>query len=132
MTSKKLDMRAMLAAVDEPEPTPTTDAEPPAPAAAPTPIQTKAVAKPRKAPPAAAAEGPRWTNFEARSTRLREDQVDALADLGRRLKNNRINKTERITESTLVRIAVDLLLAEQHRLVGDTEAELTASLGVKP
>jgi hypothetical protein len=42
--------------------------------------------------------------------RLRPDQLDALTALARRLNRERKGKGERITENTLIRWAVDLLL----------------------
>jgi hypothetical protein len=60
--------------------------------------------------------------------RLRPDQVAELAALRRRVAANREVREERITDNTLVRIAVDLLLAHGDQLVGDTEDQLRASV----
>jgi hypothetical protein len=68
--------------------------------------------------------------MERIDARLRPDQTQALADLARRLQRSRRSRSERITANTVVRIAVDLLLARAGDLAGSTEAELRASLGL--
>lgn len=60
--------------------------------------------------------------------RIRHDQVRDLADLRRAVAANRTDKTERITDNTLVRVAVDFLLAHRELLEGNTEDELRASV----
>jgi len=60
--------------------------------------------------------------------RLRPDQVEALARLRRHLAAQRTQRTERWTDNTLVRVAVDLLLAHADRLHGNTEDELRESV----
>jgi len=45
--------------------------------------------------------------------RLRPDQLDALTALARRLNRERRGRGERITENTLIRLAVDALLANE-------------------
>ncbi len=61
------------------------------------------------------------------------DQVDALAMLRRRLGRQRTRRGEEIlTDNTLIRVAVDLLLTRADELHGDTEAELLASLIERP
>ncbi|WP_206281483.1 hypothetical protein [Streptomyces prasinopilosus] len=52
----------------------------------------------------------------------------ALATLRRRVAAERTDKTERITDNTLIRIAVDLLLRHSHQISGNTEAEMRRSL----
>lgn len=76
---------------------------------------------------------PRYTAFLPKTARLRADQITALGELTLQLQSARERKEERITDNTLLRLAVDLLL-EKHRneLSGSTEAELRASLGVAP
>jgi hypothetical protein len=71
---------------------------------------------------------PRYLALQRKETRLRSDQVDSLIALRRRVTGARTRKTERITDNTLVRVAIDLLLANGHRLAGDTEDELLESL----
>ncbi len=62
--------------------------------------------------------------------RLSEEQVDALADLVRRLNRARHGEGERLTQNTLLRVAVDLLLTRADELLGVTEDELLVSLGL--
>lgn len=74
---------------------------------------------------------PRYKTFTRTEARLRPDQVTALGDLRRHVAANRANRTERFTDNTLLRVAVDLLLAHREQLHGDTEAQLRASLGIE-
>ncbi|MFE4875147.1 hypothetical protein [Streptomyces sp. NPDC056682] len=74
------------------------------------------------------ADGPKWQSLERKETRLRTDQLAELAALRRRVSGQRRNRSEIITDNTLIRVAVDLLLTRAGRLRGDTEAELLASL----
>jgi hypothetical protein len=60
--------------------------------------------------------------------RLWPEQVPALAALRRQITQARTVKAERITDNTLLRIAVDLLLANGDRLSGNTEDELRESV----
>jgi hypothetical protein len=60
--------------------------------------------------------------------RIRPDQSEDLAALRRRLLRGRVDRTERITDNTLLRVAVDLLLAHAAELAGDTEDDLAAAL----
>lgn len=75
--------------------------------------------KPGEAPPAQASppgEGPGerplppYLTYVRKECRLRPDQLDALTALARRLNRERKGKGERITENTLIRWAVDMLL----------------------
>lgn len=52
--------------------------------------------------------------YVRKECRLRPDQLDALTALARKLNRERKGKGKRITENTLIRWAVDLLL-EQYR-----------------
>jgi hypothetical protein len=72
--------------------------------------------------------GPRYLGLARKDVRLREDQVQALSDATRRLSRQRTNKAERITENTLIRVAVDLLLSRLDDMAGDTEEALLWSL----
>uniref|UniRef100_A0A0C1NIE8 Uncharacterized protein n=1 Tax=Tolypothrix bouteillei VB521301 TaxID=1479485 RepID=A0A0C1NIE8_9CYAN len=65
-----------------------------------------------------------------KEARLREDQIEQLTTLARKI-NRRRKGGERITENTLIRIAVDLLLSKQQELAGTTEAELYQTLGLE-
>jgi hypothetical protein len=71
---------------------------------------------------------PRYLRLTRKEVRFREDQLDALDRVVRRLVRARRGGSERITENTLVRVAVDLLLERADALSGGTEAELLRSL----
>lgn len=58
---------------------------------------------------------------------IRSDQQTALDDLARVLHDARSVKGERITANTLIRVAIDGLVAHGGRLYGDTEEQLLAS-----
>ncbi|MGW6605155.1 hypothetical protein [Streptomyces sp. NPDC055036] len=55
---------------------------------------------------------------------MRDDQYSGLTTLARDLMDARTRKSERITENTLIRVGIDLLLTHSELLVGDTEEEL--------
>ncbi|MEM4670664.1 MAG: hypothetical protein QW650_09135, partial [Thermofilum sp.] len=55
---------------------------------------------------------PPYLTYVRKECRLRPDQLDALTALARRLNRERRGKGERITENTLIRWAVDLLLQQ--------------------
>lgn len=74
---------------------------------------------------------PKFRALERKDVRLRADQLDGLARLTRDVSAARVSKRERITENTLVRVALDLLLEQSDRLAGDTEEELRASLSAE-
>lgn len=94
----------------------------PAPVAPPGNSQT--VGRPRSG----SEDQPRYRQMVRTEARLRPDQVADLAALRRRVAAAREVKEERITDNTLVRIAVDLLLAHSDQLAGDTEDQLRASV----
>lgn len=71
---------------------------------------------------------PKYLTLERKDARLRADQLDDLATLVRRLSRQRHQRTERITDNTLIRVAVDVLLQHTDVLAGDDEAELRNSL----
>ncbi|MEU3521836.1 hypothetical protein ABZ770_42525 [Streptomyces sp. NPDC006654] len=75
---------------------------------------------------------PRYLTFPRTEARLRQDQLDSLAALRRAVAANRTDKTERITDNTLLRLAVDLLLKHAGRIRGNTEAEMRQSLTGEP
>lgn len=58
---------------------------------------------------------------------IRSDQQTQLDDLARDLHDARSVKGERITSNTLIRVAIDGLLAHSGRLHGDTEEQLLSS-----
>lgn len=73
-------------------------------------------------------EVPKYRTFVRKDARVRGDQADALAQLRRRLSSGRVDRSERITDNTLIRVAVDLLLEQSDGLAGETEEELTESV----
>lgn len=77
-------------------------------------------------------EVPKYLQLERKEVRLRLDQLDALTTLTRRLNRARKGKGERLTENTLIRVAIDLLLENTQQLQGITEDELMESLGLPP
>jgi hypothetical protein len=73
----------------------------------------------------AGSEGqPKYRQMIRVEGRLRPDQIDELSNLRRALSRARTDNTERITDNTLLRVAVDLLLARRDVLAGNTEDEL--------
>ncbi|MDX2377754.1 hypothetical protein M4I32_13180 [Microbacterium sp. LRZ72] len=71
---------------------------------------------------------PAYARLTRKEARIREDQDANLTALARRLMRRRTVRTERITENTLVRVAIDLLLAHQGALSGNTETEIRNSV----
>ncbi len=72
--------------------------------------------------------GPLYLRLTRKEVRFRDDQLEALDRLARRLVRTRKGGGERITENTLVRVAVDLLLDRAETLTGGSEAELLRAL----
>jgi hypothetical protein len=70
--------------------------------------------------------------LERKEVWLRLAQLDGLTILIRRLNWARKSKGERLTENTLIRVAIDLLLENADQVQGITEYELLASLGLPP
>ena len=66
-------------------------------------------------------EVPKYLTLVRKEARLREDQLDNLTRLTRALNRKRRGAGERITENTLIRVAVDLLLNKSDELKGFTE-----------
>lgn len=75
-------------------------------------------------------EVPKYLTLVRKETRLRSDQLDHLTSLTRTLNRKRKASGERITENTLIRVAVDLLINKSTELEGTTEEELSASVGL--
>lgn len=69
-------------------------------------------------------EQPKYQQLDRVEARLREDQVAKLNELTKRVSKARTERSERITNNTLIRIAVDLLVKYEHGLVGNTEDDL--------
>lgn len=74
-------------------------------------------------------EGPLYMRLTRKEVRFRDDQLEALDRVARRLARARRGAGgERITENTLVRVAVDLLLERAEAITGGTEAEILRAL----
>lgn len=76
----------------------------------------------------AEAAVPMVAQLEKKTTLIREEQYVELTSLARFLMKRRRVRGERITENTLIRVAIDLLFAHRHHLAGSTEAELRSSV----
>lgn len=136
LATRRVDPKRMLARnrqteeapVDEPtevEPAPVAEVvEPPAPV----PTQPKA---PRRSA-AASTDGDEagYLALERKETRLREGQLGELTAHARRLNKAKTGPAPRITENTLIRVAIDLLLSRVDELQGTTEADLRRSVGL--
>ncbi|GAA5216862.1 hypothetical protein [Streptomyces thinghirensis] len=79
-------------------------------------------------PESRTSDDPKWTTLERKEARLRADQLSSLAELRRHVNSQRMERSEIITDNTLIRVAVDLLLEHSHRLRGDTEDDLRRSV----
>ena len=117
--------------------------EPVAPAPAPkaAPVRRRAE---RQQPPAVTAQPapetenesspakkPSWEEMGRKEVRVYSDQVLALTTLRMRINNGK-RGSERITDNTLIRTAIDLLLKQQDEIGGVTENEIRASCGLDP
>ena len=107
---------APAAAVEKPEPR--------------QPAPRRVARGPRDAGTAGVTESqiPKWQRLERKELRLRADQLDELARIRRTLNRRRGGEGERITENTLIRVAVDMLLGRAGELRGTTEDELRKSV----
>mgnify|MGYP001052200141 CR=1 FL=1 len=77
---------------------------------------------------AGAPRPPLYRRLARKEARLREDQFIALSRLVRILARRRASRSgPRLTENTLIRVAIDLLISRADQLAGDTEAEIRAS-----
>lgn len=70
----------------------------------------------------------KFARLTRKDARIRADQDAALTALAKSLMRRRSAKSERITENTLIRIAIDLLLANSDALHGSTEEDLRKSV----
>ena len=66
----------------------------------------------------------KFARLTRKDARVRADQDAALTAFAKTLMRRRPVKAERITENTLIRVAIDLLLAHADELRGSTEDEL--------
>lgn len=78
---------------------------------------------------------PRYLQLVRKESRLRQDQAEELSREVRRLNQARrgvdgVTQGERITDNTLIRVAIDLLLSRAGQLSGHTEEELRNSLSL--
>ena len=104
-------------------------AEAPAAPATPAPAAARRASRPRGTPGVTESQtAPLWQRLERKELRLRADQLDELARLRRALNRQRGGEGERITENTLIRVAVDMLLGQAGKLQGSTEDELRKSV----
>ena len=94
------------------------------------PAPQRVARDPRDAGTAGVTESqvPKWQRLERKELRLRADQLDELARIRRTLNRQRGGEGERITENTLIRVAVDMLLGRAGKLRGTTEDELRKSV----
>lgn len=128
MAGRKVDLTTLGERVQvdplPPEESPPTTTEAPAPA-------RRSAETPRRAPkPPTPGQWVRYDQLERKETRLRTDQYGRLSELSRSLNRRRAGKGERITENTLIRVAVDLLLSHETDLTGSSETELRESVGL--
>jgi hypothetical protein len=69
-----------------------------------------------------------YSRLDRKETRLRPDQYERLTEHARRLNRAKGPGGERITENTLIRVAIDMLLERTDDLAGKTESELRNSV----
>ena len=92
--------------------------------------QRSASKQPAQPRPATSATGPD-APLVRKECFLREDQSEALRTIRRRVNTNRRAaraEGKSMTETALIRVALDLLIANEHRLTGYTEQDLLNSL----
>lgn len=131
----RADLSAMLSRLEESPNSPTT----PSPQA--TPVRTRKSPAPetdskasqgkkatKAAPQAPVVQSAGYLSFDRKETRLRPDQYAVLTEHARRLNRTKGTGGERITENTLIRVAIDLLLAHADQLQGINETELRNSV----
>ncbi len=70
----------------------------------------------------------KFARLTRKDARVRADQDAALSALVKTVMRQRSVKAERITENTLIRVAIDLLLTHADALRGSTEDELRESV----
>jgi hypothetical protein len=93
-------------------------------------VRTPAVRRsaPRREPPSPAL--PKYKRLDRKELLIWPDQITDLGLLARRLNRARGGAGERLTQNTLIRVAVALLLSRAQELSGATEEELRRSLGL--
>ena len=118
--------------------------EPDFPAVVPVAALKMAVSEPKPARPRAAASVraikaapepppslPLYLELTRKEARFRQDQLNDLTTLTRQLNRRRASTGERITDNTLIRVAVDMLLKVADALDGATEAELLSAVSTR-
>lgn len=127
----RANLSALLGNVEDPTSTLTSSAVAPAspPAAsADVPPKLKPGTVAKENPVVADDAEPLYLRLVRKEARLREEQYSALTEHARRLSRARRGQGARITENTLIRIAVDLLLERIDGAVGVDERELRESI----
>ena len=71
---------------------------------------------------------PAYLLYVRKETRLREDQQNQLTLQARRLNRAKTTRGARITENSLIRVAVDLFLAQADSAGGDDEDAIRKSM----
>ena len=134
-TKRKPDPKRMLAKNRQNDETPGGEepivVEPSSAEAATPPTLTSTEPKaPRNALRTAAEDEVGYLALERKETRLREGQIGELTAHARRLNRAKTARAPRITENTLIRVAIDLFLSRVDGLQGNTEEDLRRSLGI--
>lgn len=111
-----------------PSPPPSTPPTPP-PATQPT-VKPASRTSSRRSPAAPESDRVLYSSLVRKEARLRDDQIESLTLRARKLSRNKSATDPRITDNTLIRVAVDLLLAREADLDGTSEAELRKSVGL--
>ncbi|MHA7287696.1 hypothetical protein ACX80I_15600 [Arthrobacter sp. MDT3-44] len=80
---------------------------------------------------------PKYLQLQRREARIHVEQADALTMLTRRLNSERrlpngSTAGERITDNTLIRVAIDLLLQRENEIHGVSEEAIAQGLGLEP
>jgi hypothetical protein len=80
---------------------------------------------------------PKYLQLQRREARIHVEQADALTLLARRLNSERrlpdgTAVGERITDNTLIRVAIDLLLQRENEIRGTSEEAIAQGLGLEP
>jgi hypothetical protein len=93
-------------------------------------IQTSKLTESRSSevPESVSDKVPRYLLLDRKEARLRADQIERLNGLTKLLNRRRRGQGERITDNTLIRVAVDLLLHRAEEVRGATEAEIQSNL----
>lgn len=80
---------------------------------------------------------PKYLQLQRREARIHVEQADALTLLARRLNSERRLSDgtavgERITDNSLIRVAIDLLLQRENEIHGTSEEAIAQGLGLEP